>query len=82
MMSPDENKDYFAEGETKAGHAAQLDSLLEENAMLRRALEGKIDPRLFGPRTAQPSPIRKAARRVVPDRFHATIARWLKRWKS
>lgn len=58
-------------------YAAQIDKLLEENARLRRALEGEIDPRLFGATSGRPSFVRRSARKIVPSRFHGPIARLL-----
>jgi len=69
----------------RAGHAAQLDRLLEENARLRRALEGRIDPTLIGagstPGVASASVerARRLARKVVPKRYHRAISTTMKR---
>ena len=67
--------------ELRRAHAAQLDALLEENARLRQALEGRIDPRLFGATSLPVSTVRRLGRRVVPKPFHPPIARLLKRFQ-
>lgn len=67
--------------ELKRAHAAQLDRLLEENARLRQALEGRIDPKLFGAASIRVGPLRRLARKVVPRRFHPTISRAMSRTK-
>ena len=64
-----------------AGHAAQLDRLLEENAALRKALEGKIEP-ILGSVRVRPSRTRVFFRKVVPVRYHTRIADLMKRGKS
>lgn len=56
-------------------HAAQLDRLLEENARLRRALEGEIDPSLLpGPRP-EPRGIIAAIKAVTPIGLHGNLGR-------
>lgn len=59
--------------ELEERHAAQLDSLLAENAKLRRALEGEIDPSLLpGPRP-EPRGFVAAIKAVTPMRWHRSL---------
>lgn len=61
--------------ELKQRHAAQIDSLLAENALLRRALEGEIDPSLLpGPRP-EPRGIVAAVKALVPIRWHRQLGK-------
>lgn len=52
-----------------------IDHLLAENAALRRALEGTVDPRLFGPPRPPARGVSAAAKAVIPQRFHPTLAK-------
>jgi len=64
--------------ELRRAHAAQIDVLLAENARLRRALEGKIDPALFTPPERRSHPLRTLVKRVMPNRLRSRIARMMK----
>lgn len=68
--------------ELQARHAAQIDSLLEENAKLRRALEGEIDSSLLpGPRP-EPRGLVAAAKAVTPIRWHGPLGRIRRLFRS
>lgn len=59
--------------ELRERHAAQIDSLMAENARLRRALEGEIDPSLLpGPRPAPRGAV-AAAKALIPLRWHGLL---------
>jgi hypothetical protein len=61
--------------ELRERHAAQIDSLLAENAKLRKALEGEIDPSLLpGPRP-EPRGAVAAAKALIPLRWHGYLGR-------
>ena len=61
--------------ELRERHAAQIDSLLAENARLRRALEGEIDPSLLpGPRP-EPRGVVAAAKALIPRRWHGSLGK-------
>lgn len=69
------NDEELSIEELKERHAAQLDSLLAENAKLRRALEGEIDPSLLpGPRP-EPRGLVAATKALVPVRWHSRLGR-------
>ena len=63
------------------GHAAQIDRLLAENARLRDAARGTVDPRLFGGMVRRPHVIRRMGRKVIPRRFHPMISRVLRTFR-
>ena len=61
--------------ELRQRHAAQIDSLLAENARLRKALEGEIDPSLVpGPRP-EPRGFVAAVKALVPIRWHRQLGK-------
>jgi len=69
------SRDELSVEELRERHAAQIDSLLAENARLRRALEGEIDPSLLpGPRP-EPRGVMAAVKALVPIRWHGPLGR-------